>query len=609
MKKVMKRIISSFVAFVLILGGMSVGTQNALKVEAKTLSKQADMILTNGIIYTEDSKNTIAEAIAVKDGKILDIGNAAKMKKYIGASTKVINLKGKTVMPGFFDGHMHPAMSAVNYVFSVVVSDVTGVENYVNKIGEFASAHPDLKVIQGSGYYRSDWDEIGPRKETLDAIDSTRPIIMVSNDGHSMWVNSKALELAGITKDTPNPEGGIIQRDPETGEPAGLLQESAMGLVEDIAVKYSKEQYKEAILWVQKLFNSKGVTNVFDAKIPLDNPNYYEAYKELAEEGKLTIRVKGGWYLDPAMGDNVNPNIDKGIQLSNTLISPNFKVNAFKFFADQVIEEETGLLLEPYAHRDDNWYGIKVWSDEAMKSAFQKIDAAGFQIHVHSIGDGAAKYTLDALEAVRKINGKRDSRHTLAHCQLMTSKDMKRMADMGMTAVVAPYWMQVDDYFWNIYYPYLGEQRASQQYPYQSLINQGVNTSMHSDFFVSEPDYPRAFYMAQTRLMPKTDFKQMYEGSNYTRIGDLNALLVKDVFSTLPNAKERVTLNNAIKSATINGAKQVFEEKNSGSIEKGKSADFVIFDKDFHRINLDEYSNNPVTMTIFEGKVVFDGRK
>ncbi|WP_097026977.1 amidohydrolase [Clostridium peptidivorans] len=597
----MKKIISCLVVMALTLGIMSGCTPNA--------SKIADMILTNGIIYTEDANNTKAEAVAIRDGKIIAVGTASDIEKYKGDSTQNIDLKGKTVMPGFFDGHMHPAMSAVDYMFSVVVSDVTGVENYAKKIKEFAVSHPDLKVIQGAGYYRSDWDEIGPRKETLDAIDSTRPIIMLSNDGHSMWVNSKALEMAGITKDTPNPEGGIIQKNPKTGEPSGLLQESAMGLVKKISIKYSKEQYKEAILWVQKLFNSKGITNIFDAKILLDNPNYYEAYNELANEGKLTLRVKGAWFLDPAMGDKVSSNIDKDIELSKTFTSSYFKVNAFKFYSDQVLEEETGFLLKPYAHRKDNWHGIKVWTDEAMKKAFEKIDAAGFQIHAHSIGDGAAKYTLDILESVRKTNGARDSRHTFAHCQLMTSQDMQRMADMGMTAVVAPYWMQVDDYFWNLYYPYLGKERASHQYPYQSFINKGVNTAIHSDYFVSEPDYSRVFYMAQTRNMQKGAFDQVYAKSKYTRNEDLNAPLKKDVFSSLPQASERVTLDEAIKSSTINGAKQVFEEKNLGSIEIGKSADFAIFDKDFHSINLEEYSNNPVTMTIFEGKVVFDKSK
>ncbi|MBZ9685257.1 amidohydrolase family protein [Clostridium estertheticum] len=258
---------SYFVVLVLSIGLMVGCTENA--------SKTADMILTNGTIYTEDANNTVAKNVAVKDGKILSVGTTSDIENYKGASTQIIDLKCETVMPGFFDSHMHPAMSAVDYVFSVVVSDVSGVESYAKKIKEFAVANPDLKVIQGAGYYRSDWDELGPRKETLDAIDSTSPIIMLSNDGHSMWVNSKALKMDEITKDTPNPEGGIIQKDPKTGEPSGLLQESAMDLMKDISIKYSKEQYKEAILWVQKLLNSRGIANVFDANANLDNPNYY----------------------------------------------------------------------------------------------------------------------------------------------------------------------------------------------------------------------------------------------------------------------------------------------------------------------------------------------
>lgn len=600
----MKKLISCFIVLTLILGFLPGCAANV----SGSAGGPADLILTNGIIYTVDSNNTTAEAVAVKDGKILAVGKSADMEKYKGEATQITDLKGKTVLPGFFDSHMHPAMSAVNYVFSVVVSDVNGVENYAKKIKEFADSHPDLAVIEGSGYYRADWDQTGPRKETLDAIDSTRPIMITSVDGHSMWVNSKALEMAKITKDTKNPEGGIIQKDPKTGEPSGLLQESAMDLVSDIKIKYTKEQYKEAILWVQKFLNSKGITNVFDALVPLDNPNYYEAYNELAKEGKLTIRVKGAWSMNPEMGNNISSNIDKGIQQSKTFATPYFKVNAFKFFADQVIEEETGLLVKPYSHRTDNWYGLKVWTDETMKAAFEKIDKAGFQIHVHTIGDGAVKYTLDALEAVQKINGKRDSRHTFAHVQMITPEDEQRMADMDMTAVVAPYWMQIDDYFWGLYYPYLGKERASRQYPYRSLIDKGINTTIHSDFFVTEPDYAWAFYTAQTRRIPKDKFDNMYAGSQYKRITDENAALQQDVFSDLPPKSERVTLDEAIRSATINGATQVFEEKNLGSIEVGKSADFAVFDKDFHSIGLEEYCTNLCTMTIFEGKIVYDSK-
>jgi hypothetical protein len=565
----------------------------------------ADTVMLNGTIYTMDEAGTIAEAVAIKDGKILAVGTTEAIEAYVVDSTEVLDLKGQTVYPGFFDSHMHPAMSAVNYVFAVVMSDVTGVDNYVAKIKEFAEANPNLAVIEGSGYYRSDWDHIGPRKETLDAIDATRPIIITSGDGHSRWVNSKALEMASIDKNTPDPAGGVIQRDPATGEPSGLLQESAMGLVAELEISYTKDQYKEALLWAQEFFNSKGITNVFDAWVPTDNPNYYEAYQELATEGLLSMRVTGGWYLDPEMGEDAPAIIDAAIEKSESFSTPYFKVNTFKFFADQVIEEETGLLLEPYAHRDDNWYGIKVWEDTAMQELMEKIDAAGFQIHVHSIGDGSSRYLLDIFEAVRDTNGPRDSRHTLAHCQLMADSDQQRMAEMGMTAVVAPYWMMVDDYFWNLYYPYLGEQRANLQYPYKSLIDYGVNTTIHSDFFVTEPDYAWAFYTAQTRKVPQDVFEALYGGEGVTRATEDASPLVAGVFSDLPLKEQRVSLEDAIRSATINGAKQVFTEASLGSIEVGKAADFAIFAKDFAKIDLEEYYTNPCAMTIFEGKIVF----
>jgi predicted amidohydrolase YtcJ len=569
----------------------------------------ADILITNASVQTVDANGTVAEAVAIADEKIIYVGDAAGAESYIDDDTKVIDMKGGTVMPGMVDSHMHPAMSAAAYMYEISLHTVTAnVDSYLEVIDTFVKEHPDLEVYAGAGFMRSVFDSVGPRKELLDAISPDKPIILTSVDGHSLWANSKALELAGITKATPNPEGGVIQHDPKTGEPSGLLQESAKELVADLQPEYTKQQYKDAILWLQDWFNSVGLTTIFDAMVPIDNPNYYGAYQELAEDGLLTLRVRGAWYMYPEMGEeNYDANIDKAIELSKGFDTPYFQINAFKFFADQVIEEETGYLSEPYLNRDDNWKGIKVWDDDVMADLFTKIDKAGFQIHVHQIGDAAATYTLDALEKAEAANGKRDSRHTFAHVQMLSDADADRMAELKMNAVIAPYWMNMDDYYWELYYPMLGKERVNDMYPAKSLIDKGINVAVHSDFFVTEPDAGWLFYSAMTRTVPQKIIDMGYgeAAKDIVRTTDINYPITEGVNGPLPPFDERLSLDEIIKAATFAGAYANFMDKDNGSIEVGKNADIIAFPDNLHKLDIEAISEISPILTIFDGKVVF----
>lgn len=573
----------------------------------------ADILITNAVVQTVDAAGTVAEAVAIADDKIIYVGDAAGAEVFIGDDTKVIDMKGGTVMPGMVDSHMHPAMSAAAYLYEISLHTVTAdVDSYLEVIDTFVKENPDLEVYAGAGFSRSVFDTVGPRKEMLDAISSDKPIILTSVDGHSVWANSKALELAGITKETKDPEGGVIQHDPKTGEPSGLLQEAAKDLVADLQPEYTKQQYKDAILWLQEWFNSVGLTTIFDAMIPIDNPNYYEAYQELAEDGLLTLRVRGAWHMYPEMGEeNYEANIDKAIELSKGFETPYFQVNAFKFFSDQVIEEETGYLSEPYLNRDDEWKGIKVWDDDVMAALFTKIDKADFQIHVHQIGDAAATYTLDALEKAVAVNGERDSRHTFAHVQILSDADADRMAALKMNAVIAPYWMTMDDYYWELYYPILGKERVNDMYPAKSLIDRGINTAVHSDFFVTEPDAGWLFYSAMTRTVPQKIIDLWYgdEAEGVVRTADINYPITEGVNGPLPPFDERLSLDEIIKASTYGGAYANFMDQETGSIEVGKTADLIAFPDNLHKLDAEAISEISPVLTIFDGKIVFEGKE
>lgn len=569
----------------------------------------ADIAITNASVYTADEDGTMAEAVAVKDGEIIYVGDAEGLSELTGENTKVVDLEGGTLMPSMIDSHMHPAMSATMYLYEISLHNVFDLDGYLPTIAGFIEENPDLDAYVGAGFMRSAFDTVGPRRESLDELESEKPVIITSIDGHSVWVNSKALELAGITKDTEDPQGGIIQKDPKTGEPSGLLQESAMNLVADLKPEYTKDQYKESILWLQEWFNSLGFTTIFDAMVDIDNPDYYGAYQELAEDGELTLRVRGGWHMYPEMGAvNFISNIEKGIELSKEFTTPYFQVNVFKFFSDQVVEEQSAYMAEPYIGGEEGWRGIKVWDDDEMEDLFTKIDKAGFQLHIHQIGDAAATYTLDAIEKVVATNGIRDSRHSFAHVQFLNDDDMQRMADLKMNAIIAPYWMAMDDYYWDIYMPILGEERVNNMYPAQSLFNKGINTAIHSDFFVTEPDPGWLIYGALTRTVPEKIADLWYEGMDLTRTTDINYPMEEMLIGPLPPHNERINLDEILRAATYNGAYANFMENEVGSIEVGKRADIILFSQDLFDLDVEDLANVLPIMTIFDGKIVFDNK-
>lgn len=574
---------------------------------------KADIIITNANVYTVDKDKTVTEAVAIKGEEIVYVGDAEGVEEFKSDNTEVIDAEGATILPGMVDSHMHPAMSAVMYAYEIAIpEDVMDEKEYLNIISEFIKENPDREVYAGSGFMRSLYDTVGPRKEDLDKIESEKPIIITSSDGHSKWVNSKAMELAGITKDTKDPEGGVIQRDPSTGEPAGLLQESAANLVEDLIPEYTQDEYIAAMKETQDWFNSVGITTVFDAMIPTDNDEYYKSYEKMAKDGDLNLRIRGGWHIYPELGskDEILDIVDKSIAKSKELKDPLFQINAFKFFADQVLEEETAYLSEPYANHDDGYRGIRVWKDEVIEPIFTKIDKEGYQIHSHQIGDAAATYIIDNIEKAIKTNGERDSRHALAHVQMVNDDDIKRMGELKMTAVVAPYWSVIDDYHWSLNLPYLGEERVSNCYPAQSFLNNDVNVAFHSDFFVSEPDPGYMIYSAQTRTLPERIFKSWYgEESGFNWTTDYDVKLKEGDIGPLPQSDERMSLEDSIYAATYGGAYANFMEDEIGSIEVGKKADLIIYGENIFELDLDGIADIIPSYTIFNGKIVYDAKK
>jgi hypothetical protein len=534
-----------------------------------------NLVLKNGSIYTVDKGNLWAEAIAIAGERIVFVGNNKDAEALDDSETEVIDLEGKMVLPGFIDAHSHPS-HAMDLVGNINLYSQESLEKYKQTIKEFVESHADAKAFRGSGWNDALFPNNGPTKDILDALVPDRPISLVSYDGHSLWVNSVTLDRAKINKDTPSPDGGIVERDLETGEPNGTLRETASKLIDNVIPDYSLEERVNALLAYQEMANKAGVTMCHDAML---DEQSIAGYKALQEEGVLQTRFRGAIEIKP--DSPVEEQIEMLLRERVRNSHPKFQTNTAKLFVDGVVEGGTAYLLEPYHHLPD-FYGELIWDPQQLKEICAALDKEKIQIHIHVIGDAAARIALDALEYAQQLNGKRDARHLITHLQLVTPEDILRFAQLGVIGVPNPYWFKLDDYYWSLALPYLGKDRADHEYPMQSYLEAGVLMASGSDFPVTIPFDPLI---------------GIETGITRSEIGVSN----KEILWP----EERVSLEAMIASFTINGATANFLEDEIGSLEVGKKADFIVFDQNLFQIPSTEIAKTKVLRTFIDGKEVF----
>jgi len=540
-------------------------------------SQSADTVFKNGFVLTVDSLNTKAQAVAVKDGKIIFVGENEAVKSFIGEKTKVIDINGKMMLPGFIDSHTHP-ISSYRYFYELNLYGLKSSEEIQQAIKKYLSEHPEATFVKGRGWSNTDFPKNGPDKKIIDEVVKDIPVSFSSEDGHSKWVNSKTLELAGINKSSKNPDGGLIERYPGTSEPNGTLRENAADLVYDIFPVYSVEELMKGLEAYQKMALSFGITTAHDAYLDAGS-NETEAYQNLESKKILKMRFRASLYIDPGKGvDQIKLLLDERNKSTGEL----FQTNSAKIFVDGVVEGSTAYLKKPYNHQPES-YGELLWNIDSLNKMSSALDKADFQIHVHSIGDAATSVTLYAFAFAEFQNGKRDSRNSITHLQLVDSSDINMFKKLGVIAVLQPYWFSKDDYYYNIQVPYLGQKRADEEYPMKSFFDKGVVVASSSDYPVTIPCNPlEAIQYGITRSEFNTT--------------DSTEILWPE---------ERVSLEQMIRSFTINGAYANFLENETGSIEVGKKADLVVLDKNLFEIPVNEIHKVKVLMTMFEGKEVF----
>ena len=549
--------------------------------------QKADLVLQNGLVYTVDKDRSRAESIAVRGRKIVYVGRNSGVEGFIDNNTHVIDLDGKMVLPGFTDSHAHASFAAL--LATAELNNLTSMPAYQQSIRDYAGKHPDLETVYGTGWSNTLFPPTGPRKEELDDVVSDRPAAMMSEDGHAVWVNSPALSMAGITRNTPHPEGGVIERDPQSGDPCGTLRETAMDFIFEALPPISVEEMVKGIDAYAALAAKQGITTVHDPMLilPGDSQSYLgsgimgtnlAAFSQMAGQDRLPLRVRGSLLAVPQRGVSQVPAfVTERDRHSGSLL----QTRAVKVFVDGVVEGSTAYLAEPYVHLP-NFRGEPLWEASALNAICQALDRENFQIHVHAIGDAATSLTLDAFEYTRKANGQRDSRHLITHLQLVAAEDIPRFAELGVIGVPQPLWF-LKDSFYNTALSYLGRQRAEHQYPMKSFIAAGVKMASASDFPVTLPCPPlRGIMTGVTRCIPGA--------------AEPDKVLWP---------RERVGLDDMIASFTINGAYANFLENDTGSLEVGKLADMVVLDKNLFEIPAADIGHARVLLTLFEGSEVY----
>lgn len=640
--KLQKRIFKTVVPIVIICTlsiGMLTGCSEKKSEGAKTIQTDKEITIIKNAAVEQISENVQnPTAVVLKDGKIAYVGDEERAMRYNEkGKTSIIDAKGNTVMPTITEAHMHFA-TALQAKYEIDLADILNVKEMQDIIKKFIKKNPDLDVYAGSGWTVSVFENNSPTRDILDEVCPDKPMIIQEVDGHAYWVNTKALEKCGIDKKFAKQynadykkNGGRIVVD-KKGVPTGHLKESAANLINKLKPDYTVEQCKAAIKDEEKWLAGIGITSAFDAGVlalsKKSSENYWTALREMAESNELKFRLRGSFWVQPYEFENweeCKEYLDMWVKKANELSSAsNYKITTIKIMADQVLEEGTAYMSKGmYADNvleNGDIESNNIWANKAdmMHNVFEYAAQNGLNLHIHQIGDEAATFALNELEKVEKQYPElKNNRVCFAHCQFIKDSDKKRMSELGVAAVVAPYWAVMDDYYWDVYLPIMSSKAAlDTQYPMNSLIKKGINVAFHSDYVVTKPDMGWLYYSAQTRVLPQKIFDLWYgeDTKEYIRTTDKNKsqdpkkyTKVK-LIGPLKNWDEALSLDDTLKASTINGAKTINLEEEIGSIEVGKKADVMILNMNIREVSTDEIENVKPIKTFFEGKVIYSDK-
>ncbi len=556
----------------------------------------ADLILSDGAVFAPDAARP-ASAVAVRAGRIVAVGGD-EVLELRGSRTEIVDLRGRMLLPGFQDAHVHPVWAGLDRL-RCDLSALHGRPRYLAAIAEYARSHPDASWVLGGGWSMSDFPGGTPGAADLDAVVADRPALLMNRDGHGAWVNSAALTLAGIDRDTADPADGRIERDRD-GTPTGTLHEGAMRLVTRHIPDDPLETMVEALLLAQSRLHAYGVTSWQDAAVGRygDAGDPGPAYVAAAETGRLTARVVGALWFERGRGAEQIPEL---LEKRERYRAGRFAATRVKIMQDGVAENFTAAMLEPYlapagsasvgsasaesAVAPEPGTGISFFPPEVLAEVVPALDAAGFGVHFHAIGDRAVRESLDAIEVARRRNGPSDRRHHIAHLQVVHPDDLPRFRRLGVAATIQALWACYDEQMIELTLPFLGPERSARQYPFADLHRSGALLAAGSDWSVSTPDPLAGIHVAVTRRPAP---------------GEPDAGVAEPF---LP--EQRLSLATALRAYTAGSAWVNGLDADAGTIAPGKLADLVVLDRDPLAGPAEEIGRTRVLQTFVEGERVF----
>jgi predicted amidohydrolase YtcJ len=542
-------------------------------IASAAMSERADLIVV-GDVYTVDAARSWAKAVAIRGDRIVAVGTEAEVRERVGTAEVI---SGAGIVPGFQDAHIHAAFAG-RIRRHVNLDDLNDVEDYLERIRSHVQAHPDEPWVVGGGWYAPVFGGDGPHRRQLDAIVPDRPVYLMNTDTHGAWVNTRALEMAGITAATPDPWDGYYVRDPD-GMPTGCLQEgTAYTFWSDRMPPDPVEDWMESIRVAQRHLHALGITAWQDAWV---RPDLLKAYRELDDLHELSMHVVTALWWDRHRGPE---QIDELVEQYNWANGGRVNARTVKIMLDGCPESATGSMLEPYEGHfgEEHDRGLQFVEEGALAEAVVRLDEVGFQIHQHALGDRSFRSALDAVEAARAANGWNDHRHHIAHLQLPDPVDLPRLRPLGVVANIQPVWACPDPATETLTRPRVGD-RADRLYPIGDVVRSGAVLAMGSDWPVTTPNVFEEMQVAVTRQV-----------------------IAHGPDAPVLDAKQRITLAEAL-AAFTRGSAYVNHDDDAGSIAEGKRADLAVLDRNPFAGSVYEIAETRVTTTLASGRVVHGG--
>lgn len=539
----------------------------------------ADLVLKGGAVYTVDAARSWAQAVAVRAGRIVYVGSDAGAARFVGPGTQVVALGGRMLIPGFQDAHVHPVSGGIELT-QCNLNDLETRQAVLDKIKECAKDRSKPWLV-GGGWLLPLFPGGAPTREALDALVPDRPAYLSASDGHTAWVNSKALDLAKVTARTPDPPNGRIERDAKTGEPSGTLRESAADLVEQLLPEPTAAESAEGLRRALAYFNRLGITAVQEASAGTGAEGggaraTLSTYRDAERRGELTVRVVAALGTDTARGPE---QVEEMVVLRREFASARVKPTAAKIFADGVVEPRTAAMLEPYTDRPGE-RGEPNFPPDKLNALVARLVKEGFSVHIHAIGDRAVRISLDALEAAGARSGAGGPRHQIAHLEFVHPQDAPRFRTLGVIANFQPLWAYADSYITEMTLNGVSAAAARYIYPIASVVRSGGPLAFGSDWSVSSANPLEGIQTAVTR--------QGLDGK-------------PEPF--LP--EEAIDLATGLAAYTIGSAHANGLEAETGSIEVGKAADLAVLSDNVFALPPARIATARVLLTLLEGKPVY----